>query len=272
MKPRINHILRKRATGERALGLVVQTGSAEVVEMAGASGVDFIVIDAEHGSMGFERIVEMLRAADAVDLTALVRVPDHTPHHIMRMLDAGALGVVVPNVRTRTDAEAAVAAARYRLPGQAGQRGSCPSTRANWHLAQDWDAFAHCSNAQTLVWVLIEDGEGVANIDAIASVPGLSAIVPGPFDLSQALGLGGQTEHPEVLAALSIVADAARRHGVDLSAALMGTTGEALQCQSAYWEGLGATSFWIGGDRRILSLALRARTALVQASLRPTAG
>jgi len=161
-----------------------------------------------------------------------------------------------------------VAAARYKLPGQDGGRGSCPSTRANWHLAQDWDGFARWSNDQTLVWVLIEDAEGVANIDAIASVPGLSAIVPGPFDLSQAMGLGGQTEHPEVLAALASVADAARRHGVDLSAALMGTTGEALQRQSAYWEGLGATSFWIGGDRRILSLALRARTELVAASLR----
>ncbi|MGB6103354.1 MAG: aldolase/citrate lyase family protein [Pusillimonas sp.] len=270
MKQRINHILRKRAAGETPLGLVVQTGSAEVVEMAAAAGLDFIVIDCEHGSGGFDKTIEMLRAADAGDITPLVRLPDHTPHHILRMLDAGAMGIVAPNVNTGAQAEAIVAAAKYRIGDGGGRRGSCPSTRANWHLAQDWESFARWSNEQTLVWVIVEDSEGVANIDEIAAVPGLSAIVPGPFDLAQAMGHGGAVDHPEVRAALSKIAAAAARNGVDISAALMGTTAAQLGEQSAYWRSLRATSFWVGGDRRILSLSLRQRTQLVQDSL--TAG
>ena len=94
MRTRINNIKAKRARGEPALGVIVQTGNADNVEMAGAANLDFVVLDTEHGSLGFDRVVDMLRAADGVGITPLVRVPDHTPHHILRALDAGAMGVV----------------------------------------------------------------------------------------------------------------------------------------------------------------------------------
>ena len=267
MKERINHVKEKRALGVVSLGVIIQTGNPDNVEMAGVAGLDFVVLDCEHGSLAWDRVVEMLRAADGVDITAYVRVPDHTPHHILRALDAGAMGVIVPNVRTAEEARAIASAAKYRDASGFGARGSCPSTRANWHLARDWGRYSRWANEETQVWLLIEDFEGVNNIDAILDVPGISAIVPGPFDLAQAMGHNADMSHPEVVAALRKVVGAAARRGIDSVAVLLATDSESLRKETAYWRDMGVTTFWIGGDRRMMSLAMERRRADVRASL-----
>lgn len=264
---RTNRIKQKRERGELPLGVIVQTGSPDNVEMAGVNGMDFVVLDCEHGSLAFDRVTEMLRAADAVGVTPLVRIPDHTPHHVLRALDAGAMGIVVPNVRNAEQARAIAASAKYRDDSGFGQRGSCPSTRANWHLATDWDAFARWSNDETQVWLLIEDMEGVDNIDAIVSVPGISAIVPGPFDLAQSMGHKADMAHPEVVAALRRIVAAATRRGVDTVAVLLATDSEGLKREAAFWREMGVSIFWIGGDRRMMSLAMKRRREDVEQSL-----
>jgi len=267
MKPRMNLIKEKRTRGELPLGVIVQTGNPDNVEMAGATGMDFVVLDTEHGSLAFDRVTEMLRAADGVGITPLVRVPDQTPHHVLRALDAGAMGVVVPNVKTAEQARAITTAAKYRDDDGFGARGSCPSTRANWHLARDWPAFARWSNDNTQVWLLIEDREGLDNIEAILDVPGISAIVPGPFDLAQAMGHHANMEHPEVVAALRHIVGAARRRGIDSVAVLLATDSEGLRKETAFWREMGVTIFWIGGDRRMLTLAMERRRLDVEQSL-----
>lgn len=267
MKQKINRIHEKRGSNEVPLGVIVQTGNPDNVEMAGAADLDFVVLDCEHGSLSFDRVVEMLRAADGVGITPLVRVPDQTPHHILRALDAGAMGVVVPNVKNAAQARAITSAAKYLDESGFGARGSCPSSRANWHLARDWPAFARWSNANTDVWLLIEDMEGVNNIEAILDVPGISAIVPGPFDLAQAMGHKADMSHPEVIAALRRIVGAAARRGIDSVAVLLATDPQALREEAVFWREMGVTIFWIGGDRRMMSLAMERRRADVAAGL-----
>jgi len=267
MKTRINRIKEKRSRGELPLGVIIQTGNPDNVEMAGANDLDFVVLDTEHGSLAFDRVVEMLRAADGVGITPLVRVPDQTPQHILQALDAGAMGVVVPNVKTAEQARAITMAAKYLDGDGFGARGSCPSTRANWHLSRDWPAFAQWSNENTQVWLLIEDLVGVENIEAILDVPGISAIVPGPFDLAQAMGHKANMEHPDVVAALRRIVGAASSRGIDSVAVLLATDSEGLRKEAAFWREMGVTIFWIGGDRRMMSLAMERRRADVEQSL-----
>jgi 4-hydroxy-2-oxoheptanedioate aldolase len=267
MKLRTNLIKEKRSRGEFPLGVIIQTGNPDNVEMAGANGLDFVVLDCEHGSLAFDRVTEMLRAADGVGITPLVRIPDHTPHHVLRALDAGAMGIIVPNVKTAEQARAITTAAKYLDESGFGGRGSCPSTRANLHLARDWPSFSRWSNENTQVWLLIEDLEGLQNIEAILDVPGISAIVPGPFDLAQAMGHNADMSHPEVIEALRCIVGAASRRGIDSVAVLLATDSEGLRKEAAFWRELGVTIFWIGGDRRMMSLAMERRRADVAASL-----
>jgi 4-hydroxy-2-oxoheptanedioate aldolase len=271
MKTRINHVLRKRAAGQTAMGINIQTASPENIEMAGAAAYDFVVIDCEHGTTYVDHLTEMLRAADSVDITPIVRVPTLDPVFILRALDAGALGVIVPNIATAEQARSAVAAAKYRMPGaefaSMGQRGACPSTRANWHLAADWPEFAKWSNEQTVVWLLIESMQGAAAIDEILEVPGIGAIVPGQFDLAQSMGLQGDVWNPRVTETLQVIVAKASAKGVDTVAVLLGSDTASLAKEVAFWKKAGVTTYWVGGDRRLFTLALRQRMTQVQANL-----
>lgn len=259
MRLRTNNIEKRRALGEVPTGLVVQLGCPDVVEMAGVAGFDYVWIDSEHGSFDIETAVQMFRAADAVGITPLLRVPSHDRSFIMRALDGGAMGVLVPNVETREQAEALVAAAKYFGDRHAGTRGACPGTRAAWHQAQDWPNFVRWSNQNTAVWLIVESPTGVANIDEIASVPGVDAIVMGSFDLAQAMGLDGDITQPEVQRAHERVIESAARHGVDLVANMFALNPEDLAAQGAKWVDEGATILCVGSDRRMFAHALASR-------------
>lgn len=264
MKKRENQIRSKRAAGGIAMGINLQMSSPELVEIVGATGYDFALFDCEHGSFYLDRVVEMCRAADAVGITPLVRVPDQTPSFIMRALDAGAMGVVVPNIVNREQAQAAVAAAKYKEGGNSGRRGACPSTRATWHLTSDWPAFAKWANEETAVWLLIESMEGLANIDEILDVPGFSAIVPGPFDLAHDMGCPGDLQNRKVVEAVRGMARKARQKNVDTVAVLLSSDAAALKEEVEFWKSVGATIFWVGGDRRLFTLAARQRMTQVK--------
>lgn len=192
--------------GKPIFGSTVQTGSPEAVEIVGKAGFDFVMIDTEHGTIDLGLLVHMLRAADSVGLASVVRVPDSNASHILRVLDAGASGILVPHLRNRAETEAIVRAMKF---GPEGTRGACPYTRATGHLADDWPAFARQANDEIVLWGIVEDLEGVDNIDEIVDVPGLDAIFPGPFDLSQALGFAGDFYAPEVQTLLKKIVDAA---------------------------------------------------------------
>ncbi|UFS58766.1 HpcH/HpaI aldolase family protein [Subtercola endophyticus] len=191
--------------------MTIQLPSADAVELVGLTGYDFAWIDAEHGTLDLSDINALIRAADAVDIDAIVRVPDHNPSFIQRVLDAGATGIMAPHIRTLEDARAIVAAAKF---SPEGIRGACPSTRGVGHLALDWKKTYRTANDDVLVFGLIEDIEGVENVESIAKESGLDGLVFGPFDLSMALGLEGDVAHPQIEAMHTRVIEAARDAGI----------------------------------------------------------
>ncbi|WP_286258976.1 HpcH/HpaI aldolase family protein [Streptomyces graminofaciens] len=209
---RPRNIRAKLEAGQRAYGFAVQFPSPELVELGAAAGYDYVWIDAEHGSLDLSDLREMIRAADASGIDSIVRVPDHTPSFIQRVLDLGATGIMAPHVRTLEEATALVASAKY---SPVGVRGACPFTRSVNHVSTDWPADYTRADRDVLVFGLIEDIEGVENLEAIAADSGLDALLCGPFDLGQALGLEADVSHPTVRDMHDRVVEACRKAGIE---------------------------------------------------------
>ena len=251
-------IRNKLEAGERAFGVTLQLPSPDNAEIAGYAGLDFVWIDAEHGTMDLGDINRIVRAADASGIDAIVRVPDHSPSFIQRVLDAGAAGIMAPHVRTVAEATALVAAAKF---GPAGTRGACPATRAVGHLSLDWPADRRRADADVLVFGLIEDAEGVENVEAIASESGLDGLLFGPFDLAQAAGLEGDVGHPDIRTMHRRVTSAVRAAGIEYIA-IPGWEPGSLAEIAEYSRILN-----VSGDRGALSLAFRTARAEAVAGL-----
>ncbi|WP_298372401.1 aldolase/citrate lyase family protein [uncultured Bradyrhizobium sp.] len=254
-RQRRNAVKHAIAEGKVALGIGVQTNSADMVEMAAAADFDFVYLDLEHGSFGFDSAIDLIRAAEASGITPLVRVPDHTPSSIMRVLDAGAMGVIVPNVKSAAEAQSAVSAAKYAWNSNGGSRGACPGTRATWHQVRDWADFSIASNNETSVWLLLETPEALQAVDAIVEVPGIDAIMLGPFDLAHALGLPGQTKHEVVLDACRQISAKARKGGIEIVWTMF--SGSMNHEERELIDAMNARIVIAGTDRRIVMTALR---------------
>ncbi len=255
MSSRGNAVKDRLAAGEIAIGSIAQMASPEAVEMIAAAGFDWVWIDLEHGSFGLETAVQMLRAAEAKGVTPVVRVPDHNPSFIMRVLDAGALGVMVPGVSRKEDAEAVVAAARY---SPLGKRGACPWVRAAEHHARNWSEFVQWSNENVMLWLLVEGKEGVENLDEILEVPGYDAIVMGPFDLSQSLGHPGEIDHPDVVERVESMFRKARAKGIDVVSVILSDTTEDMLPEAKRWIALGSRIVAAGADKVFLATGFNA--------------
>ncbi|MDQ6898546.1 MAG: aldolase/citrate lyase family protein [Candidatus Dormibacteraeota bacterium] len=199
--------------GEPVRGLFVKMPAPAQVEMASRAGFDFVLLDTEHGPGGGLELEHHLRAADAVGMPALVRVPSLDPGPILSALDGGASGVVIPHVTDPTTARAAVAAAHYP---PLGRRGLALSTRAGGYgdipLARHLEQAA----AETVVFVQIEDAEAVDAAAGILTTTGVSGVLIGLNDLSISLGHPGDPEHPSVAAAVETIGAAARAARVPL--------------------------------------------------------
>lgn len=182
-------------TGRSLIGTFVHIASPELVEIIGHAGFDFVIIDTEHGPFGMETAVDLMRAADAVGIHPVIRVSDNTPSLICKALDIGAEGVLVPQVTSKEEAQAAVRAARYHPQGQ---RGVFPYMRASAYSAQGGAGFYERANRETALLLLVEGVAGVDNLADILTVPGVDLIFIGPMDLSQSVGMPGQVDHPMV--------------------------------------------------------------------------
>lgn len=186
--------------------------SPELVEFLGYLGFDGIFVDAEHGVVGVNRAQDMVRAADAAQIPALVRVPTNDAAVILGYLEGGAGGVLVPHVMTAEQAEAAVQAVKY---APRGKRGAHSATRAaNYGLTQSGAEYFEQANRETLTAIMIEDVEALANLEPILQVPGLDLCVIGPGDLSMSLGYPSQPDHPEVQRQVGLALQKIRAAGV----------------------------------------------------------
>jgi 4-hydroxy-2-oxoheptanedioate aldolase len=204
--------LRERLVAEEPLlGTWVNGRDPAVVETLGAVGFDLVAVDLEHGEIGLHHLPDMLRAAAASGAASLVRVSRLEPSEIGRALDAGPDGVIVPNVTSAAEAEAAVRAVHY--PPR-GLRGAAPTGRGARYGVTPFADYRRRVEDEVVLVLQVEGREGIAGLDGILEVGGVDVLFIGPFDLSQHLGVPGETDHPEVVAAMRGVAAAAGRRGV----------------------------------------------------------
>ena len=191
-----NQIKQKLAAGRPVYGAMVQFPDADLVEMLGYAGFDWILIDAEHGSINENDCLGMVRACELADTTSIVRPPVNDPEVILRFLDRGAQGVQVPHVNTAEDARAAVNAVKYY---PAGTRGVTSSTRsARYGMRESIPDYIKFSNEETLLCVMIEEREAVRNLPEILKVDGVDVFFVGAGDLAQSMGFPGKKNTPEV--------------------------------------------------------------------------
>src|SRR5881409_3828719 len=161
-------------------------------EVMARQGFDALVVDMQHGTTELSQVLPMLQAISQTETVPVVRVPWNDPAIIMKALDLGAFGIIVPLVNTAEDAAKAVAACRYP---PVGMRSSGP-VRAVHYGGSDYLAKA---NDEIVVMAMIETKEGLANLDAICATKGLDAVYIGPADLSFALGLPPRGDNPDPL-------------------------------------------------------------------------
>lgn len=200
MPLRIEHTFRDAlAAADRSLaGMWVCSGSPLIAELCAGSGLDWLLVDAEHSPNGLESILAQLQAIHGYPVHTLVRPPVNDTVVIKQYLDLGVQNLLVPMVNSVADAEAAVAATRYPPHGVRGV-GSALARAARWNRVPDYLARA---NETISVTVQIESTAAVESVDDILKVDAVDAIFIGPSDLAASMGLLGQQEHPEVRAAV----------------------------------------------------------------------
>jgi 2-keto-3-deoxy-L-rhamnonate aldolase RhmA len=242
--------------GRAPLGTWVQMYSPETCELAAAAGFDFVIIDMEHGSFDLSDAVAMIRAVESRRSTPVVRVPANEPAIIKRVLDAGAAAVIVPGITSEADARMAIAATRFEPEGV---RGACPCSRATNHGLMPWAEAQSCAHREVAVWLLIEHPGAVRDIEAIVALAP-DAVVLGPFDLSMAMGFGGDHARPEVRSALRRVSAAASAGGIDCIAVTLDSTAAQSATSVAAWLDDGCTMATVLLDR--LSMAAIYRDVL----------
>lgn len=182
-------------------------GIAKIVESA---GLDFVLIDMEHTAFDTERVADLVSWFKATDIAPFVRVPQPLYHFLARVLDAGALGVMVANVETAEAAKAIVDAVKYP---PLGRRGLGLGGAHNDFTPPDPVAYLRQANENTTIICQIESTTGLSHCQAIAAVEGVDVLWVGHFDLSASLGIPGQFEHPRFVEALKAVVAAAQQHG-----------------------------------------------------------
>ena len=195
--------------GEAVVNGWLSIPSAFSAEVMAHQGFDSLTVDMQHGVVDYQMAVTMLQAISTTPVVPLARIPWNDPAFVMKILDAGAYGVICPMINTRPQAEALVRACKYPPRGYR----SWGPVRASIYAGADYGDHA---NDTLLVIPMIETAEALQNLDDILSVPGIDAVYVGPSDLSLALGCKprlDQTDPPVVEAQKKIVA-ACKRHGV----------------------------------------------------------
>ena len=189
----MNKVKEKLERGETVVMVNPNYPSPGIVEFIGKLGFDVAFIDTEHGPIGMERIEDMVRAAKVAGISTVLRPAENNRPMIVRYLDRGVDGLMVPHVDTAEAAERIVETVRY----------------ARFENPDD-----------TLILAMIESPEAIANLDGILAVDGIDMVFIGPSDLSQTMGFPGQPNHPEVAAAMDVIITKALAAGKPVGAAV----------------------------------------------------
>lgn len=255
---RENQVLRRWRAGEPTLGGWLAIGNAYTAELMGSLGFDWLCVDLQHGQISTDDLHTMLPAISATSALPFVRVPWNAPDAIMKVLDAGAYGVIVPMVNNAEQARAAVASCRYPPEGIR----SFGPIRAALYGGR---GYAGQANQELACVVMIETAEALACIDEILAVEGIDAIYVGPSDLGLSRGRSpkGDDDDPAHLADIADILAAAQRHGVPAG----------IHCSSVEfarrWIEMGFVMVTVGSDSGLLARAAGADLAAVRAGIPP---
>lgn len=201
-----NPLKKSLAEGRTVIGSFIRVAAPEIAEMCAHAGCDFVIVDSEHTPVGWERIAAIITAAENTGTTPILRVSNPTRDLISRGLDAGAHGVMVPQIESAEVAAAAIAATRY---GPGGTRGTAGNTRSGFGMKMAYGDHVGAANDAMFVALQVESSAGVDAVGEIVSVEGVDCVFIGLTDLSVNLGHPGEYAHPEVEAAVERIFEAA---------------------------------------------------------------
>ena len=203
------HRIRKRLSrGGATIGSWIHIPHGSISEIMGAAGYDWVAVDMEHGSISVQQLPDLCRALELGGTLPLVRIAEAASSVCKQALDAGAGGVIVPAIRNGEQLKMIGQACRWPPAGSRGVGFS----RANL-FGKNFEVYRDEAQSPFLV-AMIEDAEGVSNLDEILSVEGLDAILIGPYDLSASLGVTAKFHHPLFLETMQAISETCSRSGI----------------------------------------------------------
>lgn len=191
-----NKLLKKIKNKETVYGTWSMTGSTTVVEVLASTELDYIILDMEHASMTFETIENQVRVCENAGVQSIVRLSTSEDQLILRALETGCRGIMVPHITTAKEAQRVAKACKY---APEGKRGLSPYTRNHSFTHDNLVDSLREENKNTFVGILVEGNEGISNLEEIVEEDGIDLIYTGIYDISQSVGLAGELTHPKVL-------------------------------------------------------------------------
>jgi len=244
-----NRLKQKITAGQLAYGIFCSVPSPALIELIAEANYDFVIIDTEHVLINPETIENMIRTAESYQLTPLVRVADANPKTMLRLLDGGAQGIVLPMVESAADIQQAIQACKYYPTGNRSLNAGRPGAFGKISLTD----YVTKANQEIMLIAMIESTKGIENIEKIATVSGLDMILEGAADLSQSLGIPWQTSHSNVQIALHHCHKAVAKAGVPYCAIPRESH------DHNKWLEKGVTTFVLGDDRGTAFRALQSK-------------
>jgi len=252
-----NTAKRKLTEGGIALGLILHhLRTAAAPALAAAGGHDFLFVDMEHGAFSVQEATQLCLAALPTGITPLVRVCAGAIDEATRLLDNGALGIVVPHIDTAKQARAIADAFRYPPQGKRSWGGS-PAVYG--YLPPSMAEAQAAINNEILTVVMIESPDAVENAFDIAAVDGIDVLLIGSSDLTSALGIAGQMSHEKLINAYAEVGEACRKHGK-----VLGMGGISDDEDAVRYVGMGARFITSGSDHGFLVSGAAARAKFLR--------
>lgn len=257
----LDKIRKKIQEGQIVTGYTATSSDPAICELIGLAGCDYVWFEAEHGALGLTELQRMMIGARAGGAASFVRVVDKDPRFTRPILDMGPDAIIFPFINTPEDARDAIAASTYPPDGV---RGFNPQRASNYGQISYSDFPDSAAND---IWrvMIIERKEGIQNIERIAQVEGVDALVMGPGDLSLDMGLAGELDHPDIEAALRHAAAVCRRYGKPFVVYPWDSLKEMKM-----WLGEGASIFNFGYDFPDLSKVLANRLSILRQAVEET--
>ena len=205
----MNTLKKRLASNLITVGSWITIGNVTIAEIMAGAGFDWLVVDLEHSVISIDVAGDLIRTIDLCGVAPLVRLTSNDPDQIKRVMDAGAHGIIVPMVNCADEAELAVAAVRYAPDGTRG----VGLARAQGYGVRFREYFAW-QKENAVVIVQIEHKDALEHLEEILTVPGVDGFIIGPYDLSCSMGIPGEFEHPDYVAAVNHICEIGKRLGV----------------------------------------------------------